>query len=157
MSTIIKKAYENGSTIAGTSAGAAIMSGEMITGTALKYEEYHPTFRTLEKDNMELAEGLGLLPENFIIDQHFIRRSRYNRLLTAVIEDPSLTGLGIEESTAAIVNKDSIEVVGNYQIIVFQNRSRQSKKQNGLLGEEDIKLSVYLPGEKFPLTKFYGK
>ena len=148
---ILKKAYESGVLIAGTSAGAAIMSKPMITGTALKFDEYYPTFRTIEKDNLELSEGLGLLPDQIIIDQHFIWRSRHNRLLTALMEFPEWTGWGIEESTAAYVHQDSVEVVGNYQILVFKNESPEVKVRNGYFGATDIKLSIYLPGDKFPI------
>ena len=101
---------------------------------------------------METETGLGLLPENIIIDQHFVTRSRYNRLLTAIIENPTLTGWGIEEATAAMVIGDTVTVVGDYQIVVFKNESKESKQQNGLLGEDKITLSIYLPGEKFPLN-----
>ncbi len=151
--SLLAVAYENGAMIAGTSAGAAIMSKPMITGTALKSEEYYPTFRTLETDNLELEEGIGLLPEHIIIDQHFIWRSRYNRLLTAIMENPKWTGWGIEESTAAYVSGNKVEVIGKYQIIVFRNIRGKSNTKNGLLGAENIQLSIYLPGEKFDLTK----
>ena len=150
--SLLHLAYKQGAMIAGTSAGAAIMSKIMITGTAFKEKEYHPTFRSLETENLETENGLGLLPENIIIDQHFVTRSRYNRLLTAIIEKPSLTGWGIEEATAALVIDDTVTVVGDYQIVVFKNESKESKQQNGLLGEDKITLSIYLPGEKFPLN-----
>lgn len=151
MDTLLRHAYANGSMIAGTSAGAAIMSRPMITGTALKYEAYHPTFRTLETDNLELDMGIGLLPDSIIVDQHFVWRSRYNRLLTAVIENPSWTGWGIEESTAVLVQGDTCTVVGKYQVVLFKNRSKTSRKDAGLLGEEDIQLSILLPGDRFSL------
>ncbi len=150
--SLLHTAYKNGNMIAGTSAGAAIMSKIMITGTALKEKRYYPTFRSLETENMETEEGLGLLPVDIIIDQHFVTRSRYNRLLTAIIEQPSLTGWGIEEATAAMVIGDEVTVVGAHQIIIFKNESKNSKKQNGLLGEDKISLSIYLPGEKFKLN-----
>ena len=78
----IHKAYKNGATIAGTSAGAAVMSQHMITGNELTDTVYRATFRKLEDKNLEIKPGLGLLT-TAIIDQHFIVRSRYNRLLSA--------------------------------------------------------------------------
>jgi len=51
---------------------------------------------------VEIVPGLGRLPEA-IVDQHFIRRERHNRLLSAVLERPSLLGVGIDESTALAV------------------------------------------------------
>jgi cyanophycinase len=80
--TAIHQAYQNGATIAGTSAGAAVMSKFMITGNAYSDTVYRSTFRSLISNNIEIKTGLGLI-SNAIIDQHFVVRSRYNRLLSA--------------------------------------------------------------------------
>jgi len=149
----IRKAYENGAIIAGTSAGAAVMSKKMITGDEKKHPEYHPTFRTIEEDNIIFDEGLGLLPENIIIDQHFIYRSRYNRLLTAVLEMPNHIGFGIDESTALFVQNDSATVIGEWQVVGFRNTENKSISHNGLLGAKNIELNIYLPNEKFKLPQ----
>ena len=74
----IHEAYQNGSLVGGTSAGAAVMSKLMITGNELKHPEYSSTFRNLETENIETKTGLGLIT-NVIIDQHFVKRSRYNQ------------------------------------------------------------------------------
>lgn len=146
----IKEAYKNGSIIAGTSAGAAVMSKMMITGNELKYSKYEETFSHIESDNIELNEGLGLV-ETAIIDQHFVKRSRYNRLLSAVIEHPDKVGIGIDESTAIIVKGDSAEVVGNAQVILFRNPNNSKKNQEELLGADNLSIDVLLPGAKFSL------
>ncbi len=146
---LLRQAFNNGAIIAGTSAGAAIMSDKMITGDQLKHPQYHPTFQSIEPDNIELDQGLGFLSSNIIIDQHFVTRSRYNRLLTAVIEDPGLEGWGIEESTAAYVVDNKVKIVGEGQLVRFRNQSKKSRSVNGLLGEEEILISVLLPGDEF--------
>jgi len=107
----LKKAHENGAVIAGTSAGAAVMSKLMVTGTELRHPDYYSTFRHLEKNNIELDTGMAFL-DQVIIDQHFVRRSRYNRLISAMAEYPAYLGIGIDESTAILVKGDSAEVVG---------------------------------------------
>ncbi len=142
--------YRNGGMIAGTSAGAAIMSKDMITGTELKHPDYNSTFRHLESDNLELKQGLGLI-ENVIIDQHFVRRSRYNRLLTAVIDNPKIKGIGIDEATAILVKGNEAEVVGDSQVIVFSNRQKSNNTKNGKLAATGISLDLYLNGDKFKL------
>ena len=81
----IREARNNGALIAGTSAGASVMSKRMITGNALMDTVLSPTFKRLSKGNLELKEGLGLL-DSVIIDQHFVVRSRYNRMLSAIME-----------------------------------------------------------------------
>jgi cyanophycinase len=92
--------------------------------------------------------------ENAIIDQHFVKRSRHNRLISAVAEHPEILGIGIDESTAILVDKDTAEVVGVSQVLVFKNTNPKiDTSENGLLGTKGIVLDIYLPGEKFPLKK----
>ncbi len=145
----IHQAYKEGATIAGTSAGAAVMSRKMITGNEYKHPEYTGDFRTIEAGNMEIKEGLALLPEA-IVDQHFIYRMRMNRLITVALEHPGMACIGIDESTAILVEGDEATVVGNYQVILLRN-PHEGKIQNGLLGGRGMELSVLLPGDVFKL------
>lgn len=145
---LLKSAYQNGKMIAGTSAGAAVMSEVMITGNQLKYKDYENTFDNIEIKNVETKQGLGFI-KTAVIDQHFVVRSRYNRLLSLIIENPSYKGIGIDEGTAILVKNGAAEVVGRAQVIVFKN-PKQSKKLNGdKLGAQGITLDIYLNGEKF--------
>ena len=146
----IQAAYLNGATIAGTSAGAAVMSEKMITGDEYKHPKYTGNFRTIESKNIILAEGLGLL-KNAIVDQHFIRRMRMNRLISVVIEYPDQLAIGIDESTAIIVEQNQARVVGLSQVIVIRNPNHEVREQNGLLGADNLELSVKLSGETFTL------
>ncbi len=146
----IHHAYQQGALIAGTSAGAAVMSEKMITGDELRYEDYRSTFRTIESENIEIADGLGLL-KTAIIDQHFVWRSRHNRLISAVIEYPHLPGIGIDESTAILVRGDSAEVVGVSQVLVYSNPEHSAHHYEHKLGAKNLKLDIYLPGEKFSI------
>ena len=145
---LLKSAYQNGKMIAGTSAGAAVMSEVMITGNQLKYNDYENTFDNIEIKNVETKQGLGFI-KTAVIDQHFVVRSRYNRLLSLIIENPTYKGIGIDEGTAILVKNGAAEVVGRAQVIVFKN-PKQSKKLNGdKLGAQGITLDIYLNGEKF--------
>ncbi len=145
---LLKSAYKNGKMIAGTSAGAAVMSEVMITGNQLKYKDYENTFDNIEIKNVETLQGLGFI-KTAVIDQHFVVRSRYNRLLSLIIENPTYKGIGIDEGTAILVKNGEAEVVGRAQVIVFKN-PKQSKKLNGdKLGALGIMLDIYLNGEKF--------
>ena len=145
---LLKSAYQNGKMIAGTSAGAAVMSEVMITGNQLNCKDYENTFDNIEIKNVETKQGLGFI-KTAVIDQHFVVRSRYNRLLSLIIENPTYKGIGIDEGTAILVKNGSAEVVGRAQVIVFKN-PKQSKKLNGdKLGAQGITLDIYLNGEKF--------
>ncbi|QSB28798.1 cyanophycinase [Flavobacterium sp. CLA17] len=147
----IHEAYKNGATIAGTSAGAAVMSHKMITGIEHKHPRYTGEFKTIEAGNFEIKEGLGLLP-SAIIDQHFIYRMRMNRLLAVALENPDKKAIGIDESTAIIVQGDSAMVTGLSQVILLENLNKESiKTRNGLLGGKNINVNILLPGDKFKL------
>ncbi len=148
--TAIHEAYKKGSLVGGTSAGAAVMSKLMITGNELKHQDYSATFKNIEADNIEITTGLGMIT-NVIIDQHFVKRSRYNRLISAVIEHPEMIGIGIDEATAILVSGNSAEVVGDSQVIVIRNKKKSVQKYKDRLGAKGLSLDVYLPGEIFKL------
>ena len=148
----IRDSYDNGALVAGTSAGAAVMGPRVITGDEQRHDEYSSTFRTLESDNLILRDGLDLLP-NVIVDQHFIYRSRYNRLLTTVLEDPSMVGLGIDESTALLITEEGTEVVGEWQVVVIRNPNSDTRRADNLLGGRGLMIDIYLPGESVELPE----
>ncbi|MCK8143151.1 cyanophycinase [Flavobacterium sp. I-SCBP12n] len=147
----IHKAYQNGSTIAGTSAGAAVMCEHMITGNQKLESKYTETFNNIRYDNLETTEGLGLV-KNVIIDQHFLKRSRYNRLLSALVEFPDHIGIGIDESTALIVRNKEIEIAGESEVIVVKNPVGISKsKKENLVSIKSLEMGVYTEGQKFKI------
>jgi cyanophycinase len=142
--------YQRGGMIAGTSAGAAIMSKKMITGNEKRYKEYNQTFQTIEADNVEFGEGMGFLKKT-IIDQHFLIRSRHNRLISAVIEYPDFICVGIDEATAILVHKNKAEVVGDSQVIVFENPKKSKNLHKNKLGAINLRVSLYTAGQKFKI------
>ena len=94
---------KRGGVIGGSSAGAAIMSGIMITGG-------NPVAKT--------SAGFGFLP-NVVVDQHFLRRNRANRLLGVLHRHPGLVGIGIDEGTALVRTGDELRVVGQSYVTVW--------------------------------------
>ncbi|QBN17577.1 cyanophycinase [Flavobacterium nackdongense] len=147
----IHQAYQNGSTISGTSAGAAVMCEHMITGNQKLEKKYTETFDNIRYDNLETAEGLGLI-KNVIIDQHFLKRSRYNRLLSGLVEFPTHIGIGIDESTAIIVRNKEIEIAGESEVIVVQNPKGITKApKNNVVGIEGLEMSIYYAGQQFKI------
>ncbi|WP_293313174.1 cyanophycinase [Pedobacter sp. UBA5917] len=144
--TAIHKAYQNGATIAGTSAGAAVMSKYMITGKQLLDTVYKETFNKLWDKNIEFAEGMGLL-ENTIIDQHFLKRNRYNRLISALAAHPDLVCVGIDESTAIIVHGNKATVAGESQVIRLANPKDLKKADKGLLKFKQADFGIFTAGD----------
>jgi cyanophycinase len=90
-----------------------VISGVMITGEA--------DLESVTAGRTETADGIGLWPE-VIVDQHFLKRQRVNRLIAAVLDHPSLVGVGIDEGTAVIVSGDDFEVLGRSSVVIIDAR-----------------------------------
>jgi cyanophycinase len=121
--------YTAGAVVGGTSAGAAVMSRVMITGDERRPGGARPdttlAWGTIERDNVVVADGFGLLP-GVIVDQHFLRRKRYGRLLALVLERAPYLGAGIDESTALVVGPDGKwRVRGASSVVIFDARRAQ--------------------------------
>ena len=149
----LKELYARGAVIGGTSAGAAIMSQVMITGEELLNDDKTNVFKFIKKNNIETATGFGFMT-NAVIDQHFIKRKRLNRLFSVVLEHPQLVGIGIDESTAIIVNPDeTFEVLGESAVMVIDPRTAANIRadQRGNLSARDIKTHFLVAGDRFDL------
>jgi cyanophycinase len=108
--TALLNAFRRGTVFAGTSAGAAVMSGMMIG-----YGKGGPTPRA---GIAQFVPGLGLT-EKLVIDQHFRQRDRLGRLLYVIAANPGLLGVGVDENTAAIVEDETtITVVGSGAVTI---------------------------------------
>jgi len=146
----IKELCINGGIIAGTSAGASVMSDVMIVGGE---EEESP-----KKSTLKMSPGLGLV-KNIIIDQHFAQRGRIGRLLTAIAQNPEVLGIGIDEDTAILVSdKGTAEVIGSGAVyfidgscIDYSNVSEQYSEE--VLSMFNVKLHVLKEGNRFNLLK----
>jgi cyanophycinase len=142
--------YAEGCLIGGTSAGAAVMSEVMITGDEKRTTGEDANWQTIEADNVVHVRGFGFV-KNAIIDQHFLVRRRHNRLISLVLENPTLLGAGIDESTAILVRPDGKwEVLGESQVFVVDARKAVvSKVTSGKLGAHGLALNFLLPGDVF--------
>lgn len=147
----IKEAYFNGAVVGGTSAGAALMSKVMITGNQRDWPEYEGTYSRLHQGNGIYDEGLGLL-DSILVDQHFVARSRYNRLISILADTGYPYGAGIDESTALVVRPDFYSVVGENQVVVM-TRPDSVFKKNQRIGLRNMQLDIYLQGDTFLLNK----
>lgn len=108
-------AFAQGAVIAGTSAGAAVMSETMIVAGNSNDAP--------KKSSLIMAQGMGFLREG-VVDQHFAQRGRINRLLEAVAQNPRILGIGIDEDTALIVGADRIcRVIGSQTVTIIDGKS----------------------------------
>jgi cyanophycinase len=153
--------YKAGAVIGGTSAGAAVMSAIMITG-----DERHPggarpvrdsssasAFMTIARDNIVTDRGFGLI-DIAIIDQHFLRRKRHNRLVSLVLEAPPHLGVGIDESTALIVEPNGMwRVAGESVATIYDARRARITAPANTLGASGMTMHVLPAGSRFDPAK----
>lgn len=130
----LRRRYEAGVVFGGTSAGTAIMSKTMITGDG--------DFTVIDASKVGVRAGLGLL-DGVIVDQHFVRRQRENRLFGLVLASPTATGAGIDEDTALLVSGGSeAEVVGTGVVVIVEPA-----------GTDRLTISLRRPGQRFALNR----
>ena len=110
---VIRARHRAGTLVGGTSAGAAVLSTVMITGDA--------DLQNIQAGKTVTSTGLGIWPD-VIVDQHFLQRQRGNRLISAVLDRPTLVGVGIDERTAVVVQGSRFEVIGESGVIVIDGR-----------------------------------
>ena len=153
----IHRRYAAGAVVGGTSAGAAVMSAIMLTG-----DERHPggarpasdsssasAYMTIARDNIVTAPGFGLI-SNAIVDQHFLRRKRNNRLVSAVLEQPVHLGVGVDESTALIVEPDGRwRVAGAGVAVVYDARHARITPPGATLGAAGMIMHVLPAGSRY--------
>jgi len=143
----IRERRAAGAVIGGTSAGAAMMPDEMIVGGA--------SVSNPSVDAVEMGPGMGFLP-GIVVDQHFAQRGRLGRLLAALVLQPAVLGLGIDENTGIIVTGDEFTVVGQGTVTVVDETSATHNNLDGLLNDEPIalcgvKLHILPQGYRFNL------
>lgn len=114
----IREIFAAGGLVAGSSAGAAMMSDTMIVGgTSLEAVTYG-IIPHEDQPGMLLGKGLGFFSQG-IIDQHFIKRGRFGRLVIALMNSGVTTGFGVDENTALFIQGNEASVVGEYGVFVI--------------------------------------
>jgi cyanophycinase len=145
--TLIHERHTAGAVVAGTSAGASILSRHMV---AIGATGAGPRARMAQ-----LAAGFGLVTEA-IIDQHFRQRDRLGRLLTLVALNPAQIGLGVDEDTAAIIAADGeLTVLGRGTVLVVDgqrmNSDSAAQEDGRPLNMTDVTLHALADGARYHL------
>ena len=141
---------EEGFVIAGTSAGAMAMSNTMIYQG--KSELAHL------KGEVKITTGLAFMG-NVIIDSHFDKRGRFNRLAQAVASNPQCTGIGLGEDTGVIVTGgNNLEVVGSGAVVIVDGRDiRHTNITEVGMGEpialDNLRVSIMVRGNQYLLKE----
>ena len=149
LAAAVAERHAAGATIAGTSAGASILSRHMV---AIGASGAGP-----RGGMAQLGVGFGLI-DDVIIDQHFRQRDRLGRLLTLVALNPGQLGLGVDEDTAAIIAPDgTLEILGRGTVTVIDGRLMTSDvAQRGPrepVNITDVILHALANGARFDLRR----
>jgi cyanophycinase len=139
--------YRRGGVIAGTSAGAAIMSSTM-------FGHPKPVLATLKlglTDGQEIAPGLGFIGDDVFVDQHLLVRGRFARMLPAMLQKGYKLGLGIDENTAMVVGPNrEVEVLGYKGALVVDLSSANARQ--GDFNVSNVRLSYLDNGDRFNIA-----
>src|SRR3954469_853248 len=144
----VREIFKEGGVIAGTSAGASVMSDTMLVRGS--------SGASCRIGHLNMAAGLGLV-RNVIIDQHFAERGRIGRLLGAVAQNARQLGIGIDEDTAIIVEGDRFNVLGTGAVYAVDgsevtHSNIAEAPSDKVLSMHDVRLHVLSAGERFDLA-----
>jgi cyanophycinase len=147
--TRMMEIYEQGGTIAGTSAGASVMCETMLV------EGESDASHTIGS-SLRMAPGFGLIA-GVIIDQHFAERGRIGRLITAVAQNPRIVGIGIDENTAIVCDRSRcFSVIGAGAVYVVDGRGLSytnlaDEDRDRTLSAFDLRLHLLSMGDDFDI------
>ncbi len=141
---------EEGFVIAGTSAGAMAMSNTMI---------YHGKSDLAHlKGEVKITTGLAFVA-NVIIDSHFDKRGRFNRLAQAVASNPQCTGIGLGEDTGVIITEGNVmEVIGSGAVVIVDGKDiRHSNisdiSEGSPISIEGLRVNILVQGNGYLLRE----
>lgn len=146
---MILEIHARGGVIAGTSAGASVMSDTMlIRGTS---SESHRI------GDLHMAPGMGFI-QDVIIDQHFAERGRIGRLLGAVAQNPRVLGVGLDEDTAILVEGEHFSVAGSGAVYIVDGGDVTHSniawaRRECALSMFDVRMHILSNGDCFDLAR----
>jgi cyanophycinase len=147
MLNVIWEVYRRGGVVAGTSAGAAIMSTVMFRDALSVLNVMKGQMR----EGKEIDNGLGFVGPNLLVDQHFLKRGRFGRMIPLMLAKGYKLGLGIDENSAAIVQGDMVEVIGGKGALLVDLNDIKTDPNIGALNVVGARLTYLDKGDRFDL------
>lgn len=157
---LIRQRLAHGAVVGGSSAGAAIMSRDMIAGgtsfTALMepLADGYSDSEAQDSGRLYLSRGLGFLAKS-VVDQHFDRKARLGRLVRALAATEQSRGFGIDENTALYVQPGDhrARVLGTGSVTIL-DASNAKFDFAGATSASGLEISVIPAGVTFSLGDF---
>ena len=138
---------ERGGVVAGTSAGAAVMSERM-------FRDPPDTLTVMQRGlvaGSDIDSGLGFAGPSVFVDQHFLRRGRIGRLLVAMQTEDIELGIGVDEDSAALVHGGTVEAIGSHGIIIADLAGASSDATLGAFNLQGARLHYLEQGDRFDM------
>lgn len=143
----IRELQQRGGVVAGTSAGAAIMSETMFRDPSSVITLMKGPLRP----GQDFDAGLGFARSALFVDQHFLARGRLGRMLPLMQARGLTLGLGVEEDSAAVLQGDRIEVLGTGGALLVDLREASADRQAGAFNIRNVRLSFLGDGDRYDL------
>jgi cyanophycinase len=139
--------YRSGGVLAGSSAGAAIMSSTMFG----RPRTVLATLKLGVSEGAEITEGLGFIGKDVFVDQHLLVRGRFARMLPAMLAKGYKLGLGIDEDSAMVIqpNRD-VEVIGYKGALVLD--LADASVHDGAFNVSNVRVSYLDNGDRFNIA-----
>ncbi|NRA29367.1 MAG: cyanophycinase [Parvularculaceae bacterium] len=147
----IRTAHKNGGLLAGSSAGAAMMSVPMIVGGTSYEAMFHGYTEDADEPGLLLGKGLGFFPYG-LVDQHVIKRGRLARMVVALSHTRTKRAFGVDENTAMIIDGKHGQVVGEYGVFFIDAREAKLNPADNTF--DNVRLSYVDDGDEFTLPGF---
>lgn len=140
--------YRRGGVVAGTSAGAAVMSRIMYRDA----KKVLPTMLNGVTMGKEVDQGLGFLDPAWFVEQHTLVRGRFARALVAMQANDIKFGIGVDENTAVVIKNDDLEVIGHTGVIVMDVSEAQQDPEVKSFNLKNVKLTYLDNGDRLSLS-----
>ncbi|MDX2100565.1 MAG: cyanophycinase [Leptolyngbyaceae cyanobacterium bins.59] len=150
MQKVRQRAQSGQITLAGTSAGAAVMGYHMIAGGG--------SGESPNRSLSDLSIGLGIIPE-LIVDQHFHNRNRMARLMSTIAAHPDRIGIGIDEDTCALFEGDGLlQVLGKGAVTVIDPQRMSYTNYHYIdatapISLHDLRVHILTHGDRYDLNR----
>ncbi len=144
----VRELLARGGVVAGTSAGAAIMSTVMFRDA----QNVHSLLKGVMRQGKEIDRGLGFLGSELFVDQHFLKRGRIGRMLPLMQSKAYRLGLGVDENSAAIVTGRKIEIIGAKGALLVDLSAASDDPSLGAFNVSNARLFYLDRGDRYDLS-----
>jgi cyanophycinase len=142
--------FRAGGVVAGTSAGAAIMSASMFRDP--------PGVLTIMqrgagglREGSDIDRGLAFVGADLFVDQHFLKRGRLGRMLPLMLKQGYKLGLGVEENSGVIVRGDDLEIIGEKGALLADLGAATTEKDVAEFNIKNARLTYLERGDRYNL------